>query len=198
MEGGTSSNTLPSSGFAHVNMLRGWLKTRNEVRVKLVKTSIWSLCFAGVAIIALPMVIWLFKSEHDSALRSEAMLTQVKRDLKVDQARMESAQPKIERAQLYEGIENRSIQVMNSVLGVVAATPNQVVLSSVSGAVSQGKLTMRILADAPNSDQKSLFEAQASRGPRVLAAFTTNQTKEENVFSNGIRFEFVKISEVKP
>lgn len=182
----------PSLG---ANILRGWLRARDDLRRKLVRSATISGVLGLAALIATPAVVWIYRAERGNRLNLEKSLRAAKIDLQKAQLDIAAAQPKIERAKKFEAIQNRSRFFINSELNLIADAPAPVVLSTVSASVIQGKLTMRVVAEAPSKEIKSQYESAASRGPNVLAAFVTNLSFERPLFPGGMRFEFVKIAE---
>jgi len=178
------------------NLLNGWLRTRNEIRRRLTRDLIVGFVLLCGALIALPTAIWSFQAERTHRGQVETAYLAAKRHLASAQAQLEKAQPGVERSLKFEKLAERTNVFLNNEIQLIAASPEKVVLNTIAASAIQGKVTLRVSADAADKEQKRAYEARASAGPDVLASFVTNVTLERALFPGGLKFEFVKIVEV--
>lgn len=198
MEGGSNTPAphrlgAPSLG---ANLLNGWLKTREDVRRRLNRDLAFGIALLGGALIALPAGIWSFLAERSHQAELENAYASAKKSLTAAQREMEKGQPGVERALKFERLAERTNTFLNNELQLIAASPERVVLNTIAASAIQGKITLRVSADASDKEQKRAYEARASAGPGVLASFVTNVTLDRPVFPGGLKFDYVKIVEV--
>jgi|GEM_PF-5092952 len=200
MEGKANVISPLRSGATNIgaNLLNGWLRTRDEVKRRLARSMVLSLLLLCGAMIAVPVAVWSFRAEATNRESLEKEYRKVADSLATTEQALAKAQPGVDRAVKFERLKEQTHLFLNSELGLIAATPDKVVLSQVSANVLQGKITMRVLGDAAGKDDKKEYETQAAKGPNVLAAFVTNVSFDRTLFPDGLKFEFVKIAEVAP
>ncbi len=195
MEGKANVISPLRSGAPNIgaNLLNGWLRTRDEVRRRLTRSLLMSLCLLAGAMIALPVAMWSFGAESANRAQLEGAFRKSARELAATQEALAKAQPKVDRAIKFERLRDQAQMFVNSEFGLLAAAPESVVLSTVSAGVTQGKISMRVVGEASSKEAKKEYENRASRGPNVLAAFVTNTSFDQTLFPDGLKFEFVKI-----
>ena len=145
-----------------------------------------------LAMVVLPAMVSLRGSIQDKAATQRAAY------LEADQRRhnlkelANKATPSIQLDEMKSQCRNNSKKFLSQLAGVVNAAPMDVIFNQMKLEMMGGECSIKVTAEARDSDLGRAFVEQAGKGRNVLMSIQTAVHRSEGFGGEGVTFDYVK------
>jgi hypothetical protein len=174
------------------NLLDTWSVKRSELENKIRQRMLAIVALCALGAVLIPVVAAWQGGMSSASRKAKTDLAAAHQErIKLDEIAKTLA-PSIQFEGMVSQSKGNSTLVLREFAKVVNAAPLDVVFSSLKLEVLAGDCTMRITAEANNSDLGRQFVERAGKGQNVVDSMQTAVRRSTTFGANGVSFDYIK------
>jgi hypothetical protein len=174
------------------NLLDSWLVQRGDLEAKIRHRVIFLFAICSFSAIVIPLSASLQRSIAVDGRKAKSELVRVNQDRVKLQEQATSLAPSIQFDSMSASCRRNAKLTLKQLTKVINAAPLDVVFSSFKLDVLGGDCTIRLTADATNSEIGRQFVDIAGKGKNVTDSMQT-AIRRSNLFAeSGVTFDYIK------